>query len=81
MKAFECLVRDRSCVGENLDRDDAFEAGVGRAVDFAHSAGAERRDDFVGTETRASGQGHESRVILAIRLPRTKEKQARPGSI
>ena len=81
MEAFECLVRDRNRPGENLDCDGAFEACVSSAVDFAHSAGSERRDDFVGTEARASGQGHESRVILAIELLRTKEKRGCPGSI
>ena len=37
-------------VGKNLDRDLATEALVSRAIDFAHAAGAKRRDDFIRSE-------------------------------
>ena len=33
-----------------LDGDDAIEPGVARFVDLTHAAGANRREDFVGTE-------------------------------
>jgi hypothetical protein len=42
------IVNDR--VGQDLDCDVALEARVERAVDLAHPTGAERADDFVGTE-------------------------------
>ena len=37
-------------VGERLDRDLASEAGVERAVDAAHAAGAEQIEDLVASE-------------------------------
>ena len=44
-------------VGQNLDRDGAIEPAVGRSIDFAHAARAKRRNDFIGTETRAGRRG------------------------
>ena len=41
-----------------LDGDDAVEPGVASLVDLAHAAGADRHDDFVGTEPGARRQGH-----------------------
>ena len=38
-------------VGQHLDRDVAAQLGVARAIDLAHAAGAERRDDFIGPES------------------------------
>ena len=40
------------------DRDISSEARIVRAIDLAHSAFAEARDDFVWTETRTRGQRH-----------------------
>src|SRR5213593_315345 len=40
----------RELLAGNLDRDNAVEAGVARLVHFAHAAGADRREDFVGSE-------------------------------
>ena len=37
-------------------RDLAIQLCVVRAVDLAHAAGSEERDDFVGTEPRARSQ-------------------------
>jgi hypothetical protein len=34
--------------GKDFDGDVAAEARIARAIDFAHTAGAEGRDDFVG---------------------------------
>ena len=45
---------------QNLDRYVAFQLAVARAVDLAHTAGAERRDDFVGPE---AGAGHEGQGV------------------
>jgi hypothetical protein len=41
--------------GENLDGNSAIEAGVLRAVDLAHTAGPERRLNFVGPKFCARG--------------------------
>jgi hypothetical protein len=45
-------------LGQDLDRDRAIEPRVARLVDLTHTAGAERTQDFVGTETLAGGDGH-----------------------
>jgi hypothetical protein len=42
-------------LGQDLDRDGAIQLRVERAVDFTHSAGAERRQDLVRAETCAGG--------------------------
>ena len=39
--------------GEDLDRDGAIEPRVARAIDLAHAARADERDDFIGAETHA----------------------------
>jgi hypothetical protein len=44
---------------ENLDGDVAAEPRVAGAIDLAHSACADGRDDLVRTETAARGQRHE----------------------
>ena len=42
----------------NLDGDYAVEPCVAGLVDFAHAAGAEGSEDFIGTETCAGGESH-----------------------
>jgi hypothetical protein len=53
---------------QNLDRDVAVEPGVARAIDLAHAAGAQERDDFVHSNPRAGSQAH--RVGASIRQSR-----------
>src|SRR5678816_1306536 len=49
---------------KDLDGDGAIEAGVPRSVDLTHPTGAQRGDDLVGPESRASRQSHiEARKI------------------
>ncbi len=43
---------------QHLDGDLAVEAAVARAIDLAHTAGADGGDDLVRAEPSASGQGH-----------------------
>ena len=45
-------------LGEDLDRDIAMQAGVGSAVDLAHTPGAEQALDLVPAEARARREGH-----------------------
>ena len=40
-------------VGDDLDRDVAPQFRVARAIDFAHAASAQRRDDLIRTELAA----------------------------
>jgi len=44
----------------SLDGDVASQTGIVGAIHFAHPARANRRDDLIGTEPRASRQGHAS---------------------
>ncbi len=43
---------------QNLDGNIAPQPCIASAIHFAHAAGAERRQDFIGTELSARGQGH-----------------------
>ena len=45
-------------IGQDLHRDLAPELGVAGAVNLAHAACPDRRDDLVRAETRAGGQRH-----------------------
>src|SRR5205085_9581127 len=45
---------------QDLDRDVPLELRVASPVDLAHPAGADRREDLVGSELRRGGQGHPS---------------------
>ena len=47
-------------VRKDLDRDIAIRAGVSRAVDFAHPAGTDQRDDLVRAEPGAGRESHRS---------------------
>ena len=43
---------------QDLQRDVATQLRIACAIHFAHPAGAEGREDFVGAEARARGKGH-----------------------
>ena len=44
-------------VGQDFQRDVAFELRVARAIDLAHASGADGGDDFIRAETRAGSEG------------------------
>ena len=44
-------------VWQDLDRDLAIQLRVARAIDLAHPADADRRNDLIGTEARAGDEG------------------------
>jgi hypothetical protein len=50
------VIRER--IGQNFDRDFALQARIPRAIDLAHTAGADEGDDFVGAEASAGANGH-----------------------
>src|ERR1700686_2229976 len=50
--------------GKNLDGNGAVQAGVERAINFAHAARAERSDHLIGTEPGSVGEGHGELTIL-----------------
>ena len=49
----------RQVRGQHLDGDLAFELSVARAIDLAHAARAQRRDDLVRSEHCARRQRHQ----------------------
>src|SRR5947209_2152989 len=58
---------DVSAAERTFECDRSVEAGVAGAVDLAHPAGAERRQNLVRAEADAGGEGHE-RTILDCQL-------------
>ena len=58
----------RKEVGQHLDGDITVQLGVAGAKHLAHPARAESGQDLVGTELRATGQGHSSRPSDALIL-------------
>src|SRR5262249_44100095 len=53
----------REVRGQNLDGYDTFQARIARPIHFAHPAGAERREDFVGAQFYARAEGHLERIL------------------
>ena len=47
---------------QDLDGDVALEPRVPGAIDLAHSAFADRREDFVGAQTGGGGERHRARL-------------------
>ena len=70
----DAMAGDSTLIG-----DVAIEPRVARPVDLAHAAGAERRDDFIWTETALPAA---SSVIEAhaVRLPFASQLQHRPSA-
>ena len=60
---------------QDLDRDVAAELGVPRAVDLAHPARAERREDLVGAESCAGRQAHGLSKLRVIIRPQTIDQE------
>lgn len=58
LKTLEAVRSLSEIIGQDFYGYVAAKARVLGAVDFAHSAGAEGRDDFIGAEFCAYGQGH-----------------------
>ena len=73
------IVGDRG--RDDLDRDIPSEPRIAGAIDLAHASGAERGQDFVGTEARASGQSHDDGIIRAVaQEPLSLSTQQPPGT-
>jgi hypothetical protein len=58
LEARESLGVVRERVGEDLDRDVAVELGVVGAIDLAHPAFAQQRDDLIRAELRSGAERH-----------------------
>src|SRR5437762_6838996 len=50
-------------LAENLDCDGTMKPRIDRSVNFAHSTCADGRDELIGSEARADGDGHRSSRI------------------
>ena len=50
----------REGLGKNFDRDLAVEFRIARAIDLAHTARAERCDDFIRPESSSDRHAHAS---------------------
>ena len=53
--------------GQHLDGDVAFELGVAGAIDLAHAARAEGREDLIGAEFGAGGESHFLRSLVQFK--------------
>src|SRR5215471_13253783 len=51
-------------IGENLQRHVALQLGVAGAVDLAHTALSDKRENFVGPQMVSYGQRHKIGLIL-----------------
>jgi hypothetical protein len=73
---------ERKRVWQHLDGDVAIELRVARAIHLAHAAGAEGRDNFVGTETRARQHSHVRPIVTLGRPgpPAAWRGASRPGA-
>ena len=60
LEARQPLAVGGHCGRQHLDRDLTLQPSVERAIHLAHSAGAERRDDFIGPEPCSGGKWHAS---------------------
>ena len=58
LEARQTVGVSRESVGKNLQRNITIQFRVACAVDLAHPAGAEHRDDFIRAEARSGGEGH-----------------------
>ena len=63
LKPGEALRVGGKCRRQDFDRDVALQFGICRAVDLAHAAGADGRDDFVRTEPIPGGRGNVVREL------------------
>src|SRR5207249_7433943 len=58
LEALQAVRFGRQQLGQNLDGDVAIQAGIAGAVDLAHTAGAERSEDFILAKLGARDQRH-----------------------
>jgi hypothetical protein len=58
LEALQAVSVGRERRGQDLDGDDPIEASVAGAIHFTHPASAQRRLNFIGTESCAGIEGH-----------------------
>ena len=57
-EALQAVSVGREGRGQDLDGDDPIETSVAGAIHFAHASSAQRRLNFIGTESCARIEGH-----------------------
>ena len=67
LETFQRLRRRGDPVRQHFDRHHPFETRVRGPIHFAHPAGAERADDFVGAEASAGSKGQGSSDVTGLR--------------
>ena len=67
------VARDRH--GQHLDRHRALQVRIDGAIHLTHAADADLRGDFVRTEARAGGEGHEWRDYMGEGSGRDRSQQ------
>ena len=78
LKAREPIVVSREQRRQNLDGDLAFELRIRRAVDLAHAAGSNGRDDLIWTETGAGSEGQLWRRLYGREGPLEDQSRKTP---
>ena len=69
-KRWRDLGRRRRCYGRTLIATVALEPRVARAIDLAHAARADGREDLVGAELASGGEGQSAGQYTAgVRRP------------
>jgi hypothetical protein len=81
LEALAHLLGGREVLGQDLERDRPVEPGVLGAVDLAHPAGAERGDDFVGTEARARRKSHWRATLQQPPCARARRRVQPPTAV
>ena len=66
LEAREPLLIEGEAVGQDLERDVALERRVARAIDLAHTARAERGQNFVRAESIADGESSYRRESCSL---------------
>src|SRR5437867_1175086 len=79
LKAAEAIGIGRELRGQDLDGDIASEARIARAVDLAHAAGANGRDDLIRAEPRAGRECHAPSYYSARRQDGREWRERRDG--
>ena len=78
LEAGNAILIGRDARGQDLNRDLAVQPAIVRAIDLAHSAGAEQRGDPVWAEPGARGEGQAERNVTPEPCSREQASRARP---
>ena len=72
LEARQAVRVSRQSRRQHFERHLSFQLGVSRSIHFAHSAGAEKTDDFIRAETRAGCQGQRRQLDQIVARMRSR---------